>query len=423
MSEFAARLIADLCEFSGQLLESGIGPRGERPRRALDGGTESVLLGAARGLSGLVPHLLDDLEDLEDPRNTIERRTATATRGRLSHSPQDWARAGGRVLPRRWLRTEPAPEPDLAALGWLLHLVERLRGELEPVRQRTLKYVDEARISRRSSSSWAAADLGALEGLLARVGAARLELERCAGSIVRRSGGRLFASSQAPSPFPRGLAWRRVRELAADIGDRRRTLAERIAALLGVAPEVADEPVLYQRWCGMRLIEGLMSLGWKPEGDFIGALYLAGHVPFTRGSTRIDLWVENRITRSVHASGFACVEGVEVTPDYMIVTPGAGGLDAFVLDPTKSTDDEVLLRKHRYSEALQGSAPAMVAGVVSGPRRPLRSWAAAPLPMGHCRLLTQTGSSGVVPMHPLSWKPAPLRAWLVDVDRHARAWG
>jgi hypothetical protein len=46
----------------------------------------------------------------------------------------------------------------------------------------------------------------------------------------------------------------------------------------------------------------------------------------------------------------------------------------------------------------------------------------APFDLGHCRLLAQSGSSGVVPMHPLTWNPGPLRAWLSDLDRHARAW-
>lgn len=422
MSEFAARMITDLLGFSGQLLERGLGQHrlGATPHMKI--GTESVLLGAVRGMTELVPSLLDELEDLEDTHNTVQWRCWTATRARLSRAPRDWARSGNRLLPQRWLRTDPSPSPDVQSLSWVLHLLETLDRDLAQVRQRTGRYVQEARASRRGTSKWASYDLVQLEGLEHALEFARITLARATRSVFRRADGKLRARVLAPSPFPRGRAWSRVRQLASDIANKERTLTERIAALLSVAPEIADEPVLYQRWCGMRIIEGLDGLGWKAEGDFIGALYLAGHVMFRKDSSLIDLWIESRITRHAHPSGFVCVRGEDATPDYLIVTPGAGGLDAFVLDATRSTDEDVLEDKRRYLDILQGIAPAMLAGVISGPRRPMRSWAGAPFDLGHCRLATQNGSAGVVPMHPIAWNPAPLSAWLSDIDRHARAW-
>lgn len=419
MSEFAERVIADLRTFSGHLLDPGQSSKGQR---LVEAGTESVLLGAVQALTGLLPRLLDELEDAADPRQTIQRRTWTSTRAQLSRAPSDWRFVSGRALPQRWVRQDPSPEPDLRALQWLLHLEERLSEELAHISQRTHRFIDESRVARRGTSQWAVRDEAGLESLACRTKSARLSLERARRNILRGSGGAGRSSPRAPSPFPRGRAWWRLRQLAASIDDRGRTLAERIAALLGVAPSLADEPVLYQRWCGMRIIEGLEALGWRAEGNYVGALYLAGHVAFRKESTCIDLWIENRLTRTPHASGFQCVRGEDATPDYLIVTPGAGGLDAFVLDATKSSDAEVLEEKGRYLDLLQGTAPAVVAGVVSGPRRPLRAWAGAPLVIGHCQLATQSGSRGVVPMHPLTWNPAPLRAWLSDIERHARAW-
>jgi hypothetical protein len=422
MSALAERMIADLRAFSGHLIDPGAERKAPAPAPLTQGGTESVLFGAVRALTGLVPRLLDELEDLEDPLQTTERRTWTATRAALSRSPIDWQFSGGRALPLRWVRTLPSPAPDVRALGWLLHLEETLSNELCAVSQRTERYIEEARIARRGTSTWAERDQAELERLAQRISGARLALEGARRNILRRAQGGARTSTRAPSPFPRGRAWWRLGQLALAIDDKRHTLSARITALLGVALEIADEPVLYQRWCGMRLIEALGESGWTAEGDYVGALYLAGHVPLRKENACIDLWIENRVTRAAHASGFQCVRGVDATPDYLIVTRGAGGLDAFVLDATQSTDEEVLADKARYLDILQGVAPAMVAGVVSGPRRPLRAWAAAPFDLGHCRLATQNGSSGVVPMHPLQWNPAPLRAWLSDIERHARAW-
>ncbi len=421
MSQFAEQVIADLRAFSGHLLDPlevapGTGPR------LLEAGTESVLLGAIRAIAGLLPRLLDELEDVEDPRQTIQRRTWRAARARLSRAPSDWQFICGRALPQRWVLQEPARDPDLRALGWLLHLEQMLRAELAHVSERTLQFIEEARIARRGTSLWAARDETKLEAMALRTAHAGASLEGVRRSILRRAGGALRASPRAPSPFPRGRTWWRLRQLAGRIDDPERTVAERITCLLGVTPELADEPVLYQRWCGMRIIETLAALGWRAEGDFVGALYLAGHVSFRKENTCIDLWIENRLSRRPHASGFLCAKGGDATPDYLIVTPGAGGLDAFILDATKSTDADVLAGKGRYLDLLQGTAPAMVAGVVSGPRRPLRSWAGAPLSVGHCQLATQNGSRGVVPMDPMAWDPAPLRAWLSDIERHARAW-
>lgn len=430
MSQFAERMIADLRAFSGHLLEPGFDPQHERSARLIEGGTESVLFGAAQAFAALVPRLLEELDGVEDPRQVVSRRTFTATRAGLSRAPSDWQiTADGRVYPRRWVRLDADPQPDRRALSWLLHLGNALSSELEAVARRTQRYIEDAYAAREGKSQWALADQDGLKAMAQRTRASIAVLERSRRSILLAADRALLPTEHAPSPFPRGRSWWRLRQLAARIEDKERTLGERIAALLDVRAEVADEPVLYQRWCGMRIIEGLVSLGWRPEGDFVGALYLAGHVAFNKEQGRLDLWIENRLTRELHPSGFVCVRGEDITPDYLLVTQGSGGLDAFVIDATKSTDEAVLDGKLRYLDLLQGVSPAVIAGVISGPRRPLRSWACAPFDLGHCRLGTSkgsgasNGSTGVVPMHPGVWNPAPLRSWLADIDRHARAWG
>ena len=123
----------------------------------------------------------------------------------------------------------------------------------------------------------------------------------------------------------------------------------------------------------------------------------------------------------MHPSGFRCTGRGEVSPDFLLVVKGPSRHDAFVLDATMTTDREVILQKGKYLTLLRASQPGWAAGLEVY-ARPLRSWAAAPIQGGLSRQFDQDASWGVLPMHPARFHPAPLRSWVLDVDRYVRAW-
>ena len=185
---------------------------------------------------------------------------------------------------------------------------------------------------------------------------------------------------------------------------------------------MADLPFLYQRWCGLKLIEALRAMGWRCKKDSLPVLFLGGELEFEKQGVLLSLWFEARIFSEIgHASGMVCAEK-EASPDFLLLTPGRGGRDAFVLDATLSTSSEARSLKSKYLSTLRNAGMRTIAGV---PTRhgPLASWAAAPIARSSCDLEGGSGRSGTVPMLPVNWSDAPLRAWLGDIEAHALAWG
>ena len=105
---------------------------------------------------------------------------------------------------------------------------------------------------------------------------------------------------------------------------------------------------------------------------------------------------------------------VRPTPDFLFVCGEPGQRDAFVIDATLSTNGDLLQSKGRYRKQLVGVDVRLVAGVPVL-RRPIRSWAAAPIKSTHCRLLDPLGHSGVVPLDATTDDFSALDAWLGDV--------
>lgn len=93
--------------------------------------------------------------------------------------------------------------------------------------------------------------------------------------------------------------------------------------------------------------------------------------------------------------------------------------DAFVLDATLATSDEVLSLKSKYRLGIVGIDTLLVAGVPVA-RRPLRSWAIAPLDSTLCRLNDPEGRTGGVPLHPGRRDLRALDSWVADVSLHAQ---
>jgi hypothetical protein len=422
VNAFLTAVLEDLRAFSPDLLDPGT-QRVLRLSGALRGtGTLSAELERASQLAQLVPAVLDEHERGMDLDRDSWRATPIPVRAVIAREPWAWVRAGERWLPRTWLSPEVVVRVDLRAARWIEHLLTVSARRLEVHRTRVAKHAEDARLT-ASETAWARVAEEELAKLLGRVDDALGALARARFLVARASGQRVNPSVSPPAPYPRTPPWLVLRELSEGILDARRALAANLSAVLAGHVDVADEPYLYQRWVGVKLLDAFSRLGWTPRGDVIGPLYLGGTIPLGCGTITAELHVEPRLTTSTaHPSGWYCTKGSEVTPDYMIIAPGAAGRDAYVLDACKSTTREVLRDKYRYLELVASVKPRRVAGV-STRLPPRRAWAAAPIDRAVCDLDRPDGACGIVPMDPVRFSPGAILDWVADIDQESRAWG
>ena len=420
MSEFEDRIVADLTRFAPQLVEPGLAQPG------FDGVPRSVAgpLRQAEDLARLVPALLCEAFGGEDEERMLEVTSARPSHGRLSRRPADYQSAGTRVLPKRWVRRIPAPVHQPIALRWLWHLIDERARQLAPSVARRSKWIEEARRTRSGSSAWAELDLLSLDALGNRLQRTTRALDRARALVINALPRRTHPHTRAPHPFPRGPSWAILRRLLLTWSGA--GSLEALRGLLHQPVHAADLAFLYQRWCGLWLLNSLREAGLAiMEGDPVGALLLGGTIHLRGEGAQVELWVEPRLTvAGPHHSGFRCAgkKQGEATPDYLLVTPGPRGPSAFVVDATKTSDEDVLRSKFRYLSEIESAATTTVAGVPTT-LGPLRAWAAAPIGGNHCRLESSNGSQGVIPMQPAHFQQGGLRAWVQDVVDHSRAWG
>jgi len=421
---FLDRILEDLRRFSPDLVQPGLDTAVHAETEHGPPPSVAAIVRAVQRLNALLPRLIDDVSGVADA-NLFELRSApTPMRATLSRRPVDYAFHDDRLVPRRFEAVVALPEPDRRSLRFLLHWVGVLDKHLSPALRRTLKQVDVARLARAGGSVYAVEDERGLRVIEGHVREAARRLDRMRATLRSAAGLALKPSQVLPRPFPRTPAWASLRRLCVHWSDGVRISLDELRGQLSGGAWSADLPYLYQRWCGVKLLEALQSTGLQLAGDAVGALYLGGRVKLTDGPVTVTLWVEPRLTRSMdQVTGFRCGRsGGEVTPDYMLVTPGPHGPDAFVLDATKTGDSEVIEHKFRYLHRIESAGTRLVAGVPVS-YAPLRSWAAAPLGGTICKLESSDGSRGVIPMHPLDWSSHPVSAWARDVAGHARAWG
>ena len=426
MNAFLYNLIEDLRAFATDMLETGLAPSARLDLGDVRAPSVAGLLSVVSNLSALVPVLLDELEESEAPDRVTMRYGHRPVRGRPSRHPADYQRSMRQeMVPTRWVSTVPVLEPDRPALAWLYHLVAVQQELLDSVRERTHKQIEEARIARRGTSLWALADEQDLSSLQERLDQAHLRLRRAATLVRRAAGGPLRPTERLPAAYPRTPAWVRLRQMARDLTEPERALPNQLRAMLD-AQETADVPYLYQRWCGVKLLQAFEELGWRITGDPVGPLLLGGCIRLAREGEPheelLEIWVEARLTPDRdHPSGFCCAGEGEVTPDFLVIAKGPSRYDAFVLDATMTGDQEVILNKGKYLSQLRSAQPGYAAGLEVY-YRPRRSWAAAPIHGGLSRIFDLTAGWGVIPMNPGRYRRAPLRAWVLDVDRYSRAW-
>ncbi|MCK5717681.1 MAG: hypothetical protein KAH77_09350, partial [Thiomargarita sp.] len=350
--------------------------------------------------------------------------SATPKRATFSHRASDYQMdKNKRLLPAHWLCILPVQELDSRPLRWLMHLLNLQQIALEKVRKRTLKFIDNSLLTQSGDSSYAENDRVTLLQMRTRLDDAQAKLEHAAITLQRSVQVKLVPALNLPHPYPRAATWVCLRRFAQQLIQPKEYLPSFLHNLLHGTVEIADTPYLYQRWCGVKLLAAFETLGWIWHDDPTGALFLGGEVRLYKTDVELSIWIEPRLSRhKVHPSGFICKEVTETHPDYLIVTPGPSGIDAFILDPTTTADTEIRQSKAKYLDTIEASTMANVAGIPVV-RNPLRAWSAAPLHTPHCELEDSDGRTGTIPMHPLDWTNTPLMDWVRDVHNYALAWG
>jgi hypothetical protein len=415
-------VVADLREISADLLEPGLAP--PAPIGAM-GGHGLLLRGlliAADTFAALTPKLVSELDLTSDPA-LGEWRSSVLPRGaRPSVAIHDYVLSNGVALPLRWLRFDAEQSPDFPALRWALFVCDKLQQELQTQFLRLGRQLEEASLVRSGDSSWAMQDSQTLRALAQDVQRRVVSMKQAEVGIRAVAGRRIVGNDRAPMPFPQQPAWSRLQRLARDLLNPTAMLATTVRHLFAEPLVLADVPFLYQRWCGLQLVQAFERLGWTRRGDLLGALFLGGRVELVGvGAGQLTIWIEPRVSRAtMPLTGWGCVsKNEELTPDFLITCGEAGMRDAFVLDATLGTSDEVLKSKAKYRGRIVGVDTMFVAGVPVA-RRPLRSWAVAPLDSTLCRLSDPEGRTGGVPLHPGRSDFGALDSWVSDVSLHAQ---
>jgi len=414
-------IIAELHAAAAELLDPGLAPAAPRPRASRFPGTLSGLLQDIDSLARLLPRALGELEHTAPSVSFALEASPIPRRAAAPRRALDYARDGDRVVPKRWHTSVPVLEPDPRPLSWLLGLIETLTQRFLVQRQRLERVIREALAARNVDSPFAEAERNTLRETEAAIAAAEASLRRMRSRVLRKGAWRIVASDRLPNPFPTGASWSGLRSLAAVIRDPGVALSRTLPRLLCPPVHVADEGFLYQRWVGLRLLGHLRARGWRVIGDAVLVLFVGGELRLIRDHAEIRFFCEPRILASpTHTSGLRAARK-EATPDYLFVTPGPTGCDAYVLDATLALAEEVRREKARYLQVLEFVAPTWIAGV---PIRhtPRNAWAAAPLDRSTCELHAADGRSGTVPMSPLRGDDDAVRAWLADLEAHALAW-
>lgn len=415
-------VVDDLRAVSADLLEPGLATAAPIGAMGGHGPLLRGLLMAADAFAALIPRLLSELDLTADGTSGEWRSTMVPRAARPSTAPHDYMLSNGVALPLRWLRFDAEQRPDAGALRWTLHLCDRLRQQLNTHSLRLGRQLEEALLVRSGASTWAVHDSQTLRALAQDVQQRLVSIRQAEAGIRAVAGRQIFASDRAPVPYPQQPAWSRLKRLARDLLNPEAMLGTMLNDLLADPIAIADVPFLYQRWCGLHLVQAFERLGWKRHGDLTGALFLGGRVQlFGAGAEQLTIWIEPRVSRAtMPLTGWSCASrGDELTPDFLITCGEVGMRDAFVLDATLATSDEVLNSKSKYRFGIVGIDTMLVAGIPVA-RRPLRSWAIAPMDSTLCRLNDPEGRTGGVPLHPGRRDLRALDSWVADVSLHAQ---
>ena len=417
MSRFDETIVRDLREFAATLLEPGASATSDAVRLpALD--TYSGLLTSADLILSLLPGLLRQVGRY-DPGSPMDVEwTRRPGRGRPDKTAGGWTVVSDVWVPRFWPRESltvvPRPEP----LEWLLWRFGELRTLIELRSSELRDQLEEVKTATFVDSEYAQADQSKVEELLAALESAVKRLDGGVRTVRATSDGRLRPRPIPPRPYPRGRAWAILRRVCILWDHPARDLPHRLAALFDTPTPLADLPTLYQRWCALQLYESLRRLGGKVRrGSPPLATFIGGNVTFSvPGGATLSVWIEPRIGRGGHGCGLVTSKVREQCPDFVLIHEYRGRCDAFILDATLSSRQDILAAKARYLLTLQFPDLRLIAGV-SVAKPPLRAWAVYPSPINYCVLRDPEGRTGNIPLDPTRCQTEPLDAWLGDLLR------
>lgn len=420
--QWLPQVVSDLRAVSADLLDPGIAKSVSLGALGGHGPLLRGLLALSDNYVALAPRLLAEVDVTADGATGDWRAVRVPRGAEPSRAPYDYALHGGTAVPIRWLRFDSAERPNESALRWALHVALRLEQELFTHAARLESQLQEALLVRAGDDEYAVHDAETLRGLSAGVQHRLVALRQCEAGIRGAAGRRIPPADRAPSPYPQQPAWSRLKRIARELFNPETMLSTVLNQVLSEPVPMADVPFLYQRWCGLQLLQGFERQGWERRGDLVGPLFLGGRVAFMRpNAADIVVWIEPRVSQATMSlTGWGVPRGKrELTPDFLITCGAAGMRDAFVLDATMSRRSEILDEKSKYRLGIVGLDMQFVAGVPVQ-RRPLRSWAVAPLQGSCCRLSDPEGRTGSIPLRPGDPDRGPLDAWVADVSLHAR---
>lgn len=416
------RVVDDLRAVSADLLEPGLAKSMPLGMKGGHGPLLRGLLALSDAFVALAPRVLAEVDFTADGASGDLRAVRVPRGATPSLAPYDYAQHNGVPVPMRWLRFEPAERPNEPALRWALHVALCLQQELLKHSARLETQLQEALLVRAGEDEYAVHDAETLRGLAGGVQQRLVGLRLCETGIRSAAGRRISPGDRPPSPYPQQPAWSRLKRIARELFNPEAMLGTVLKQVLAEPIPMADVPFLYQRWCGLQLLHAFERHGWARRGELVGPLFLGGRVELVRpDAASVVVWIEPRVSQATMAlTGWGVPRGKrELTPDFLITCGAAGVRDAFVLDATLSRKDDILDEKSKYRLGIVGLDTQFVAGVPVQ-RRPLRSWAVAPLQGSSCRLSDPEGRTGSIPLRPGDLDLGPLDAWVADVSLHAR---
>lgn len=421
--DFTHIIQSDLRDFSPMLLEAGLTESGGG-----DPGSQSgplgVLLSHVSTFAGLVPRLIADFEDLSRS-GSEEVSVVVPRRARVSRRAGDFVGCNGKLYPTRFVATRSVVEKDPATLSWLLYISYHLEDMVERATGRLRKHV-RCELQGRRDYTWALRkENDILRDLETALTEANGRLTRAQRRILEEGEFRIRPQPYPPRNCPDSPLFRALRLLAYELERPEVALSREFRGMVS-DKAVASLPFLYQRWCGVKIVQTLRTMGWMSLADPLPALFLGGRIRFTKdlsetAPAEMTLWCEPHLTlQGRHPSGLYSLHK-EASPDFVFITPGPHGPDAFVLDPTLSGDVTVRREKSRYLTDLAFDALQLVAGVPAL-HQPKRAWSVSPIRATCCELLDLEGRTGTIPMHPVDYSDGALRGWLEDIDSYAIGW-
>lgn len=419
MSDLARALLHDLAAASEHLLDEGLAPRAAS--KAIGAGVRGplgVTMRLADQFWRTVPRALLELEH----QPSVERETVVAVReprrATPSRRPYDYAEHRGTLAPVMWEARQPELELPTAPLAWLVFGAERLLERLEWHRDVLDRSQAEA-VRFREGTVFGREELAQLEARRVALNKIHRRTSVLLLQMYRQSPVPLRPTPRLPYPFPGGGIWRRLRSILRAVTDPSVSLPALAADLQDPDAGGADLAFLYQRWCGLKLVEALERLGLRLLLDPIPPLLLAGPIEFRAAEGTVTLLCEPRLaSRKDDLHGLFVTHG-ESSPDLVLAANGPAGRVVYVLDPTLSRAPDALRDKAKYLDVLSVRRSRTVAGVHLPATGPDRAWAAAPLRERSCRPADWRGAHGIVPMNPLSFAPEAVTEWARDLLRES----